>query len=89
MLEKYSTVLALEELTTVHKKVYKRLSDNNDLFVKDSLEGQQSSDNKAKWNSIFEEWQDKIGKINRVQPNYEDKKIRNIFFVFLESIEFS
>lgn len=54
VLEKYCTVLALEELTTVHKKVYKRLSDNNDLFVKDSLEGQQPSDNKAKWNNIFE-----------------------------------
>ena len=30
-----------------------------------------------------------MSKINKLQQQYEDKKMRNIFFVFLESVEFS
>lgn len=51
------SVLALEELTVVHKKVYKRLSDNNDAFTVENYGIEDLSTNKAKWNRIFEEWQ--------------------------------
>lgn len=49
-------MLALEELTSVHKKVYKRLSDNNDAFTVENNELEDMGNNKTKWNKIFEEW---------------------------------
>ena len=54
VLEKYSTVLALQQLTPCHKRIYKKLSENNDIFIKTNLQGQELSDNKASWNKIFE-----------------------------------
>lgn len=56
ILQKYVSVLALEELTSVHKKVYKRLSDNNDAFTVENNELEDMGNNKTKWNKIFEEW---------------------------------